>query len=587
MPKPSNPPATPTPGQPPATPAPAPGGGSGGPPAPTAEWTPPTNSGVVEVDPEQLWDAAKQMTSLRDDFIKTCHGYAQALTGTANMSGEDYVGIYFAGLYDPVAQDAMSAIGDLMNSVGGVIEGLVLSANTYAAADYASTHGATGGAPSIPVPSYGPETFARPAPATLYGYQDLESWTSNPVETALLQPLDDPIAALTAWFPKGHQDRLIAAAAAWRGIDAEVVALAQGLNTILDGLTVDSSVAKTARGGRWGGLLTSNQVQAWQQGMRKFCNKIWGAKPWGTKGLPAHPLGLAGTCAEQLATMCDDQRQAIDAARSALERQVAGTVLATVVGALLTEVTFGISDLIAEMIDENEIRAAIMTLVDTYYRPLQQIELTWNLLTLRSSLEQALQAAPTIQYMEAQADSVGTRSLHDFGYPGMKGQPPTGGKYSTKQYSGWGDPSSMPAYPVDLAGQEGTGGAHVLDRHVGLTDAQLLDRANGMDMTNPQNGSSGFTDVSSAQTLVQGDINDPANQAAIAAWLAGPRSSNPKQDQLTINETLPPGSAATGRVVVDQNGTHQVVDGNGVRAVLKYNKDLNPPFYVYTAFPTS
>lgn len=38
--------------------------------------------------------------------------------------------------------------------------------------------------------------------------------------------------------------------------------------------------------------------------------------------------------------------------------------------------------------------------------------------------------------------------------------------------------------------------------------------------------------------------------------------------------------------MIDQNGTHQVVDAHGVRAILKYNKDLVPPFYVYTAFPT-
>jgi hypothetical protein len=201
-------------------------------------------------------------------------------------------------------------------------------------------------------------------------------------------------------------------------------------------------------------------------------------------------------------------------------------------------------------------------------------------------VEQALAAVPTIQYMEAQADSIGTRSLHDFGYPGMKAEPPKGGKFSTKQYSGWGDANGMPVYPVDLLGQEGTGKSHVLDRHVGLTDTQLLDRANGMDLSDPQNGSSGFNDTGSAQTLVQGELNTPENQAKIAAWLASRQNGTSSQDQLTLNETLPAGSGSTGRVVVDQNGTHQVVDGNGVRTVLRYNKDLNPPFVVYTAFPT-
>ncbi len=590
-PRPSNPPATNPPGQPPATNPP------GQPPAtpqtdPTTKWTPPDATGVVEVNPDNLWDAAKKMTGLRTDFISNCGKYATSLAGTGNMSGEDYVGIYFAGLYDPLAQDVMTAIGDLMDSVGGAIEGLITSANTYAAADYASTHGTGGGAPSVQVPSYGPERFARPAPATLYGYQDLESWADNPVLTAELLPIDDPIGVLTAWFPKGHQDKLITAAAAWRGIETEINTLCQGLDTILTGLTVDKSVLRTPRGGRYAGLLTDRQVSQWRSGMQKFCDKIWGKPQWGGKGLPAHPLGLAGGCAEQLAKMCDEQRHAIDAARSALETRVTDAAVATIIGALLTEVTLGLSDLLAEFIDEQLIRDCISILIETYYRPLEQIQLTWDLLTARSSLEQAVKAAPTIQYMEAQAESVGARSLHDFGYPGLGAVAPTQTDpnrkwYSTKQYSNWGDPATMPMYPIDLTGQEGTGQSHVLDKHVGLSDPQLLGRVAGKDLTDPENGSSGFSSTSAAQGYVQGDINAPANQQAITAWLNGPHTGNPAQDQLTVN--APTGAAtdpATGRVVIDQNGQHQVVDAHGVRAVLKYNKDLVPPFYVYTAFPT-
>jgi hypothetical protein len=501
--------------------------------------------------------------------------------------------LYFAGLYDPLAKEAMEAIGDLMDSVGGVIEGLITSANIFSAADHASTHGATGSPKKVAVPSYGPERFERSSSASDPGYQDLESWTGNPVAAALAMPVHDPIGTLTAWMPKGHQDRLISAAGAWRGIASEIQTFSTDLDAVLTALTVDESVKKTPRGGRYPGLLTDAQVSQWRSAMQKFCNKIWGSGPWGTGGLPPHPLGLAGVCAEKLAAMCDEHRQAIDAARSALKTEITEAVLVTVIGILLSEVTVGISDALAMLIDEDMVKECIAILVDTYYKPIEHIEQTWDLLTLRSRLERALAAAPSIVYMEAQAESVGTRSLHDFRYPGMRATPPQakgGGSpksFATKAYTGWGDPADMPTYPIDLAGQEGTGKSHVLDKHVGLTNAQLLARVDGKDLSDPSNGSSAFANLADAQTYVQQTIDLPKNQQTINDWLDGPHNGSPAQDQRTINLTPDDGFTGNpGQVVVDDNGVHKVIAAHSVRAVLKYNKDLDPPFYVYTAFPT-
>jgi hypothetical protein len=95
--KPGGPPATTGPKQP-ATPAgQTPGqqaGGSSVPYDPTAKWTPPTSTGVTEVDPPQLDAAAKKVMSRREDFITACGAGARTLAGSCyDMAGKDYVGM--------------------------------------------------------------------------------------------------------------------------------------------------------------------------------------------------------------------------------------------------------------------------------------------------------------------------------------------------------------------------------------------------------------------------------------------------------------------------------------------------------------
>jgi Bacterial CdiA-CT RNAse A domain len=588
---PAHPPTTTSPTQPPANPPGQPPQGPPSGPSATDKWQPPDHTGVLEVDPEQLWAAATKVTQLRDAFITACHGYTSTLAGLGNMAGGDVVGIYVAGLYDPLAFETVQALGDLMNSIGGVIEGFITSANTYEAADHASTHGASGSPKQVTVPAYGPERFSRPAPSCASGYQDIESLGDNFVTTTAALPITDPLGTLTAWVPKGHQDRLEAAAKAWRAIASDVNTLNTDLNKVLEGLTVDTSITKTARGGRWAGKLDVNQVGSWRGAMTKFCSKIWGTKPWGTRGLPDHPLGLAAGCAAKLADLCDQQREAIDATRSALLRRFTEGAIATIIGLLLSEVTFGISDFVAEFIDEQLIKDCIVILVDEYYRPIELFKDAWSLVQLRDELQRTLDAAPTIAYTEAQSQSVGTRSLHDFGYPSTQSEPHVKKGFSDKMYYNWGDPSKMPQYPVDLAGGEGTKDAHTLEKHVGLTNAQLLARVDGQTL-NDKTGSSGFPDLTSAQRYTQQTIDAPKNQAVIEAWLKAP---HPKGvDQRTITLTPADGfTGSPGKVVVDGPNGHEVVPANSVKVILRWlpNQDeekgivKNPPFFVYTAYP--
>ena len=549
---------------------------------PTDAWDPPKTTGVFEVDPEELWAAATQIETLREGFLSAAQQATSVLTGSCfDMAGKDFVGMFFASLYDPITQDMVNGICDLMASLGGVPEGLITTANNYAAADAASTPG--GSAQHVAVPAYGAVSLPRPAQSSDHGYLDIESFGGNPGFVAIKQ-IADPFQFLMDFFPRGHQDRLTEAASALEKISSELNDTAQALNDALASITVDSGMSSFDKKNPGRGKLSTNQVNTWREAMIKYCNRIWGNAAWGTGGLPDHPLGLIGKCADELAKLCHTHIDAINQTRSALEERLVAAGAAAVLGALLAEETFGIAEWLAEEFDFDCLMDCARILVAEYYQPIEQAKDAITALSLRSELEKALAAAPTMSAIEAQSEQIGDRALHDFTYPGLTATPPTTPnkgqtlKRTLKPYSGR-TPTNL-QYPVDLAGQEGTDGAHVIDNHVGKTDEQLVQR---MADKNPE-GSSSFTDLGTAQNLVQQDLSNPTNSAKITQWIA-----NIKNGTVSSNDTCPvnlPMIGVTGRTVVDQNGSYVVTDAHDVTAVLKYDANLSPPFVVSTAYPS-
>jgi hypothetical protein len=550
---------------------------------PTAQWTAPKNSGVLEVDPDELYSAATKIATLRESFITTVH----RLTGTlaadcGNMAGTDIVAAFFANFYDPLADDAVKAAGDLMDSVGGVPEGLVVSANNYAAADAAATPGAPSPA-ARPVPRYGAETFSRPAPSSGGSYLSYHS-VSLTVESLASQAAHNPFKLITDLLPTGHQDRLTTAAGALNDLSAQIDELAQNLNAVLTTLTVDSSATSTPRTGQYPGVLNTSQVNTWQTAMSRYCSLIWGwaQAKYGGAGLPNHPLGLAGVAAGELAELCKLHCDAINTTRSALERQLGAAGLAKLIGLATSEVTVGLSDLIAETFDEEALIQCATILIIEYADPIQRGATALGAMNLDVQLAKALAVAPTMAAIEAQSESIGDRSVHDFQYTGLKAPGSTPSKwgpgYSNKQNSG--HPPTSVLYPVDLAGQEGTSSSHVISVHVGKTDAQLLAR-----MSNSSaDGSGSFPTVATAQTAVQADLSAPANEQTITTWVNQCQNLPPGAKPPPLPITLQTGSV-TGRTVVGSPGNYQVENADGVESVLVYNADLNPPFIVSTAYP--
>jgi hypothetical protein len=563
--------------------------GSGAPFDPTAAWKPPKTTGVTVVDPEELYAASAKIVALREGFINVATSSVTSLyENCGDMAGTDLCAVIFAMAYDPLARDVVSALATLAGCIGGVPEGLVVSANNYAAADAAATPGAPASSPRA-VPSYGPTWFIRPAPSSGSTYMSLSA--TEPFEVLASRAVSDPLTILTNYFPTGHQDRLIAAESALNAISQHIDELAEQLNNVLTTLSIDTSAKDVPRVGRFPGVLNTNQVNSWQTAIANFCSRIWGAAKakYGGRGLPAHPLGLAGVAAEKLAALCLEHRSAIDRTRSALENRLGDAGLATLLGLLGTEFTFGLSDLFAEAFDDGALTDCAMILLTEYLEPIQRITEGIQAANLDTQLAQALAAAPTMAAVEALADSIGDRAEHDFSYTGLKtpgsaGSPfDTGGSgpgvHSNKMNSG--HPATSVPYPIDLAGQEGTQGAHVISTHVGITDAQLLAR-----MTNTNaDGSGTFATLGAAQNFVQADLGTSANEAKIGAWIEQcknlPAGTNPPT--LFVDMAT---NQVTGSTVIGTPGDYQVINGHGVQAVLLYNKDYNPPFIVSTAYPT-
>jgi hypothetical protein len=235
-----------------------------------------------------------------------------------------------------MAQDATEAMGELMNAVGGVPEGLIATANAYIAADASSTPGNGSNWQKLPVPGYGATRFPRPDQSSANGYMDIETVERNPAWVSL-QQLNNPFQLLMDFFPRGHQDLLTTARDAWQAISARVDDLSQDLNTVLDSLTVNQNATTTPRGGSFPGRLTQQQVGGWRKAMVSYCNAIRGASEFGSQGLPAHPPGLIGKCADELAALCDKHIAAINTTRSKIEHRLADGAGVVILGAILSE----------------------------------------------------------------------------------------------------------------------------------------------------------------------------------------------------------------------------------------------------------
>ena len=527
---------------------------------------------MFEVDTDEVWNAAKMVEIRGNEYGGEMLGVTRTLSGLGNMAGDDYVGKVFGSLYDPLANDVVLAARDLVEALEGVAIGLVTTANNFSTADHQSTAGGKGSPQTRPIPQARYFTYHRPAPASGGSHLDIQSFTSGPLASALMGM--NPLSQITALFPKGHQDRLYEAAGAWRTTQSKLIDLSSGLNKAIDGITIDSGGGGVNALKSRAGMSSSaagKTVHAWQDSMRQFTSRIWGSKPWVAPPVGAQggvydaPAQIMTDCAKTLADACQSHAEAISSTREALEERLGAALFATILGIVFSET--GVGALIAAEFDEALLADCVRILIVKYYKPIQQVESAWQQNGLREKLDAALKSMPTLNAMEARAESVGDRAMHDFQYPGLdeKNAPGKGSR-------GRQDPGDS-KYPIDLAGMEGVSKSHTIDRHVGLTDGQLQQRLGEDSTADP--GASSFSDLSSAQRLTQQTIN--ANDSDIQNWLRDNRNNG------TLPLTYHPGET-TGRIWT--RGDPHAQEANGVQVILRKNPKTNPPFTVISAFPS-
>ncbi|MGC9378189.1 RNase A-like domain-containing protein [Streptomyces sp. MH13] len=197
-----------------------------------------------------------------------------------------------------------------------------------------------------------------------------------------------------------------------------------------------------------------------------------------------------------------------------------------------------------------------------------------KLAMLEFELDEALLSVPTFQAERARAQGFGARSLNEF-----------------KKEHSWQLPESQVpyTYSMDLAAAEGVGNGHTLDKHVGKTDEQLMQRMRDESRANGEPkipAASTYADVESAQRFTQYCLRD--NSDDIDRWLAG---DPPGMSIIVTTDSVPlqgplAGDAVTGKgVTYDGSKISEVRDTKGVSVRLMRDPSLDPPYLVFTSMP--
>nr|WP_237655341.1 MULTISPECIES: RNase A-like domain-containing protein [Bacillus cereus group] len=120
-----------------------------------------------------------------------------------------------------------------------------------------------------------------------------------------------------------------------------------------------------------------------------------------------------------------------------------------------------------------------------------------------------------------------------------------------------------------LAAHEARGG-HLLERHVGKTDEELLQR---LESDTRITGASTFTDRATAENIANNVLNNPRNQELIQNWLNNSRNNRPLALPYSGNEII-------GRGI--QRGSTTIEEMTNAKIILK--KDANGKF-ILTGYP--
>ncbi|MFD7258109.1 RNase A-like domain-containing protein [Streptomyces sp. NPDC059874] len=561
---------------------------------------PPNQNGGFDVQPVHVYHASQLLQDAQLAHDKRASALVDTLNKYNQSAGRGSGAHNFAFAYMMVVEKFLEVWGRSVVSVGGAAVGLTVTANHYVLADWEAS-GRKGAQPkNAPEPAvinkpprYGPVNSIKWSGTG----EDADSWWF----TGAIGEFPDALAAIAGpsfqyalrqgktheISPGFKQDEGRDMAKSWRLIAGETLKASDEFTDAI------STITDTRGNGEW------------QRAMRAFGQSVWGTTEWGrardgnlnrdvtgrnwrtnrdvSPSANRPIVDVLKKTADTVQETLDHLAQVMDTTRATTERCGSEAARAMVkdltTGLDLKDITkLAVGAIVGEVVlsfrshmDEATVNAA----VENYHREFQ--EAADKLMGLVPELEEAILSAPTYQSEIARAQGFGARSLNEF-----------------KQEHRWqrGGESPTPfMYSFDLATNEDLGGGHTLDKHVGKTDEQLLQRHR--DESKPSGklelmSTSSFADFESAQKYTQYNIRK--NTTEIQDWLKNPPPSPPsKTFQVPSVPMEGPlqGNAVTGRTSerLDATTAGPVRDAHGVSTRIKYDPNLNPPFVVVTSMP--
>ncbi|MET7567999.1 RNase A-like domain-containing protein [Streptomyces sp. NPDC005492] len=560
----------------------------------------PDAGGGFDVQPPHLYYSSVVVRDGQFDYDKGATKLVSALNEYSQSAGTGWGPDSFANVYMQIADKFIQVWATSVLSVGGVAVGLTVTANNYQAADW-SSRGMYGPSPrrSLPAvidrkPDYGKINDIKWSGTG----EDADSWAIS----GALGEIPDFLADVTRpaieyglnlgktheITPGARDDDLKGMAAAWREAAGTALKAGDDFTSAIDYMTDPQGNSE------------------WQGAMKSFCQAIWGTTAWGrnrdAQGAIAQQGGrswkTSGTVspaqrrpilevlhhtADTVQKTCDHLAQVVKTCRTTTEN-----LAKTAAKGMVEDLTTGLdplelfklaaTDMFGELVmafRRHMDRQAADNAVEIYQQAFS--DAASKLLELEWELDEALRSAPTFMAEEARAEAFGGRSLNDFKkeHKLLNGEKPIPYKYT-----------------FDLAMEENLGGGHTIDKHVGKTDEQLLQRLRDQAKGNGEPkipAASSFTDLASAQKYTQACIRQ--NSGAIDAWLATGPPPVPPSGVFTVNSVSDannPLAAApvTGRISNVVNGqATPVTDAHGVSTRLTYDASLDPPFVVTTSMP--
>ncbi|MCX4818779.1 hypothetical protein OG883_02450 [Streptomyces sp. NBC_01142] len=559
------------------------------PPAPSAQ------NGGFDVKPSDLKRVSGIMAMQQGRLHKAAWDFDLELMMYMDCGGYGTAAEKFSSAYVEVGNKFLDVWATAVASVGGASVGFIETANHYSKAEAASHPSGTKKPTIYPRPNViEKEPYYQRITNLKWGDMDDASdnpfsWVLEGVPDFAMDILREALDKVYRWGKVGD----ILPLPDYLQIDKIALAWLQPGFSVTQ---IDGELTGAA------GSITDRSNGEWQGAMRTFASAIWGTSPWGksTAGYEwGHDdsIGGPGGSHPVMSVLWDTtqkiskiMREFAEAAAEAVQ-EIARTYRKAVFEALprisdgvgvddlkkLGKSLFNMGKELGLGITLNIDTAALNAAVTKYEGKLSGLES--RLEGLMTPLEEAYLSAPTFHAGEARAMVFGKRSLNEF-----------------KQEHQWTNPNDKNngIYRIDLAGQEGIGNSHAIDKHTAKTDEQLLQRFRDDLRPNGQpfpGSSSTFTDPASAQRYTQRNID--RNSTEIQAWLARQPSSNPRDQRLPIEWPRPNQSSGevTGRTVTKAdylaNGNNATVnDATRVKTLLKYDGNLDPPFVVYTSYPT-